>query len=134
MSASTELQENFAPKEQNKDTAQTIFPREIIKQFAKRRSDWEGGKQVLFHVALLLFAQFLVYITALNVHSEYRLLIILNLASKVFCGYIISFLFHGEHECVHHTAFKTPILNHRFRGNSNMLNCNGSQTLFLNKY
>eukprot|EP01083_Nonionella_stella_P071975 193749_1 len=28
----------------------------------------------------------------------------------------------------------TGCYDHRFRGNSNMLNCNGSQTLFLNKY
>lgn len=109
-----ELEENFTPKDQKKDTAQTILPRDIIKKFANRRDDIEGIKQFIFHVGFILFSQYLIYYTnplyTNNIFS-YLLFWILSFISLIFCGYTISFLFMGLHECVHHTAFKTPIYN-----------------------
>ena len=112
-SIQSELQENFTPKEQRKDTAQASLPRDVIKQFANRRSDFEGFKQLVFHIACIVSSQLLVYLTTPSSQNT-----IINIISSIFyaishllCGYTISFLFMGEHECVHHTAFKTPILN-----------------------
>ena len=104
--SSNELEENFTPKDQRKNTAQTFLPREVVKKFANRRSDIEGLKQLIFHLSLIFLSQYLVYYTYYNNYN-----VILNILCRIFCGYTISFLFMGEHECVHHTAFKTPILN-----------------------
>lgn len=111
--AQNELKENFTPKEQRKDTAQTILSRDVIKQFANRRSDIEGFKQLAFHIACIISSQCLVYLT--TPHSQNTIMYItasiFHSLSMIVCGYIISFLFMGEHECVHQTAFKTPIFN-----------------------
>ena len=109
-----ELEENFTPKDQKKDSAQTILSRDVLKKFANRRSDIEGWKQFIFHVSFILFSQYLIYYTNPNTISNYFIYFIfsiLNILSFIFCGWTISFLFTGLHECVHHTAFKTPIYN-----------------------
>eukprot|EP01084_Bolivina_argentea_P117417 208540_1 len=106
-----ELKENFTPKEQRKNTAQTTLPREIIQKFANRRSDWEGFKQFTFHVSLILFSQYLICYTTPNNNYYYLKYFLFYIPSQIFCGYTISFLFMGVHETVHHTAFKTPIYN-----------------------
>ena len=111
---SSEQEENFTPKDQKKDTAQTLLPRDVIKKFASRRSDVEGFKQFLFHIMFILLSQYLVYYTnrMLTHNSFYYIFFwILSLLSNIFCGYTVSFLFMGLHECVHHTAFSTPIYN-----------------------
>ena len=96
-----ELEENFTPKDTNKDTAQTILPRDIVKRFANRRSDAKGWMQFAFHVSFILGSQYLVYLT--NPESSTNLVSycffwIANWAALLFCGYTISFIFHGLHE------------------------------------
>ena len=97
-----ELDENFNPKDQKKSTAQTVLPRNVIKQFANRRSDWEGLKQLTFHVCCIAMTQYAVYVTRPQPthNSAAHFLSILHLAANILNGYTLSFLFMGEHECV----------------------------------
>ena len=98
-----ELDENFNPKEQKKDNAQAVLPRAVIKQFANRRSDLEGLKQLIFHVSCILVSQYTVYSTCpQSTHNDFLhfLLSIVHLAANILCGYTMSFLFMGLHECV----------------------------------
>ena len=99
----SELEENFSPKEQTKDTAQTFLPRDVIKRFANRRSDTEGLKQFAFSVAFIASSQYLVCITnpqSTSNYFSYLLFCALNIAANIFCGYTLSFLFMGLHESV----------------------------------
>jgi len=76
----------------------------VVNKFMNRRSDAEGLKQFAFHVSFILLAQYLVHCTSSAFWA-------VNVAAKVFAGYTISSLFQGMHECVHHTAFKSPAAN-----------------------
>ena len=105
-----ELDENFNPKEQKKDTAQAVLPRDVIKQFANRRSDLEGLKQLIFHVSCILISQYTVYSTCSQSTHKYPipfLISIMHLAANILCGYTMSFLFMGLHECV--VRIRNPI-------------------------
>ena len=100
-SYANELEENFTTKDTNKDTAQTMLPRDIVKRFANRRSKAEGWMQFGFHVSFILGSQYLVYLAnpvfSTNLVS-YCFFWIANWAALLFCGYTIPFIFHGLHE------------------------------------
>eukprot|EP01126_Amoeba_proteus_P039492 TRINITY_DN416_c0_g1_i4.p1 TRINITY_DN416_c0_g1~~TRINITY_DN416_c0_g1_i4.p1 ORF type:complete len:227 (-),score=26.17 TRINITY_DN416_c0_g1_i4:1004-1684(-) len=80
----------------------SIVPRETLK-ILTQRSDLEGLLQLSFHVGCMLFSTFLVHL-ALK-HDTFLW------GAMALHGFFVSFLFHGLHECVHHTAFASTWLN-----------------------
>ena len=69
------------------------------------RSDWEGIKHVVVYFSLI-FASF--YATYYTFNSN---LILINHLIRILNGYLLMFLFHGLHECVHETPFYSKKLN-----------------------
>ena len=69
-------------------------------------SDKEGLTQIFFHASVTLFSASL-----LNYCIRHTLPTIFVLSSLLFHSFIISFLFHGLHETMHLTAFKSQRLN-----------------------
>eukprot|EP01084_Bolivina_argentea_P185830 320386_1 len=110
------LEANFQPVDQTNNSPQILF-HHLIKPFMQRRSDFHGIKQVLLNSTFIILSQYLIQLTGYTTHNHtiiYYPLLILNILSRILSGFALSFIFHGEHECIHHTAFQTPILNDIF--------------------
>ena len=71
-----------------------------------KSSDWEGLKQLVFHVSCLMLSAMLVYISIYRMNS-----LIFGGLAILLHGYLISFLFMPLHEAVHQTAFNSILVN-----------------------
>ena len=100
----------FTPNDLSVNTAQCMLNRNDIKSLMGKRSDNEGMKQIIFYGLMVISAQLMVYGCIQYQFNG------LYYGSIIYYGYIVSFLFHGIHECVHRTAFKTKYYNDAVAG------------------
>jgi len=80
----------------SRDQLDTLVPRRMITPLVKAKSDKQGSMQVLWHFGLLVISANLIPATWL---------------STLVTAFVSSFFFAGLHECVHRTAFRTPVWN-----------------------
>lgn len=103
----TETFQTFDPVDKRKGTLQSFLtkPQEI--SFKKNvRSDIEGLKQAIGYFSCVFISFYLTY--------QFRTMLLLFYMFRILNGYLLMFLFHGLHECIHETPFYSKSLNKLF--------------------